>query len=270
MVQFLLDAGAQPNARRENDGGQTALHACESAMMVPLLLEKGADLEAVDDNGWTPLHSFCWLARRMEVIDALVNMHGANIFATNHEGKTALDVAFDANEGQVVDYLLDRCEERIFQESNRLSIHTILREATFFQVKRPGEVLTTFMCLQLGKVVELARGITFLRSLLARYPAAIRSPDGRGDLPLHIACAHPAFKLIRFLVKEYPNALRIRGECGRLPIHVACRNPGTCLSVLKRLVETGGAVTLGVRDQNGFLPLHWQCYCETPALGAVK
>jgi ankyrin repeat protein len=57
VVQLLLEKGADVDAK-DNDGG-TALHKTAGSgheAVVRLLLEKGADVDAKSNDGWTALH----------------------------------------------------------------------------------------------------------------------------------------------------------------------------------------------------------------------
>ena len=60
--------------------------------MVKALLEKGADVHANDNNGWTPLHSVCQNGGHAEVVKALLEK-GADVHAKNNVGKTPLHYA---------------------------------------------------------------------------------------------------------------------------------------------------------------------------------
>ena len=69
--------------------------------LVELLLARGANLEAVDQDGNTPLHdaaaqsagSYGWPVEFLvEVVELLLN-RGADPEATNNSGQTPLDVA---------------------------------------------------------------------------------------------------------------------------------------------------------------------------------
>lgn len=85
MTEYLLLAGADPNAK---DSRGTALHAAVvqgHAVIVTLLLEAGADPNATDQSGRTPLHMLDFIASyyptHTEVIKRLAES-GANLFAT--------------------------------------------------------------------------------------------------------------------------------------------------------------------------------------------
>lgn len=77
-----------------------------------LLLDRGADPNARDDGGCTPLHYSSWWEE--ESFDPchgtvegsrLLLDYGADINAENNEGKTPLGVALDAGRHEMVDFL---------------------------------------------------------------------------------------------------------------------------------------------------------------------
>ena len=60
--------------------------------MVELLLERGSDVNATDERGWTPLHYAARESESEEVVIALVDLAGANLEATTNSGQTAYDL----------------------------------------------------------------------------------------------------------------------------------------------------------------------------------
>ena len=70
-VTRCLQAGADPNARDEN--GLTPLHWATTSEAVTALLQAGADLEARDKIGGTPLHRAAELSNSPAVIKVLLD-----------------------------------------------------------------------------------------------------------------------------------------------------------------------------------------------------
>lgn len=90
ILDLLLARGADVNAR--NDEGVTILHIITDADAVPILIAKGADREARDKRGWTPLLTMAQERDREDVIEALLRA-GADPNARGPKGETALAFA---------------------------------------------------------------------------------------------------------------------------------------------------------------------------------
>ena len=84
----MIEKGADVNAKNKN--GWTALHEARTLEVAKTLVEHGADIEAVNMYGGTPLiyHSDCG---RVDIVKYLLSV-GANKEAKNNDGKTAYDV----------------------------------------------------------------------------------------------------------------------------------------------------------------------------------
>jgi Ankyrin repeats (3 copies) len=95
VVQKLIEYGADINAGDED--GWTPLcwasrgHHFKDGSVLRLLLERGADVNTrADDDGFTPLHRASKNGA-LEVVRLLLE-HGADVEAVNRDGKTALQV----------------------------------------------------------------------------------------------------------------------------------------------------------------------------------
>jgi ankyrin repeat protein len=98
MIRLLIERGA--NVRHRNAHGFTALHcavgspACDQqrqARCVQLLLERGAEVDAIDNSGGTTLMSAAWFGALPSV--ELLLRAGADATIKDQEGRTARDLA---------------------------------------------------------------------------------------------------------------------------------------------------------------------------------
>ena len=97
---MLLEAGADPNARKKDGGTPLDLavrYNVNPAVVIAALLEAGADLEARDKSGRTPLHRAAIYAANPAVIAVLLGA-GADPKARDKDGKTPWDYAKDREE----------------------------------------------------------------------------------------------------------------------------------------------------------------------------
>lgn|SRR5262249_52845345 len=102
IALFLIERGANVNA--VNDQGITPLHLATWPEMATLLLENGANIEARAQTGETPLLVLAAEPEREDVIAVLLAA-GANVNAKADDGMTALDIALAREEDEKADLL---------------------------------------------------------------------------------------------------------------------------------------------------------------------
>ena len=93
VVRAMIELGVDANAA--NSFGETALHAARGETMANMLIRAGADIEARDYQGKTPLNTMCAEGESIETIRALLD-HGASINTQDDSGETPLHSVGDA------------------------------------------------------------------------------------------------------------------------------------------------------------------------------
>lgn len=102
IVELLLSKGARLNVASRNDVRLTPLHGAVSAGSVDiarLLLQHGANVNAVQVAGYTPLHQAAYNGQ-MEMVELLLAF-GAEANARLDSGQTPLDIALDKGHDQI-------------------------------------------------------------------------------------------------------------------------------------------------------------------------
>ncbi|HQF54674.1 MAG TPA: ankyrin repeat domain-containing protein [Fibrobacteria bacterium] len=105
-VKTLLDKGEAVDAKQ---GGQTALHMAAmngKVDIISVLIARGAQVDAKDDNNSTPL-MMAAMGGQLDAVKALL-AQGAKIEAQNKLGENALHIAGAHGRMEVVKELIDR------------------------------------------------------------------------------------------------------------------------------------------------------------------
>jgi uncharacterized protein len=103
-TEFLLNEGADPNARSKNPLDNNPLHACvaisHNTHCAKLLIDKGVDVNAIQHGGFTALHSAAFsgdLPMTRLLLDS-----GATLDPKTDDGQTALELAREKKRDDVV------------------------------------------------------------------------------------------------------------------------------------------------------------------------
>ena len=104
MTKILIEKGADINAKEIN--GYTPLHFAVMHEKIPIasmLIKHGSNVQSSCNSGNTPLHLAC--ARSLELSKLLIN-NGGDVNAVNLNGQTPIRFAMSTNQLSVVDMLI--------------------------------------------------------------------------------------------------------------------------------------------------------------------
>ncbi|MDE2796026.1 MAG: ankyrin repeat domain-containing protein [Gemmatimonadota bacterium] len=225
--------------------------------IVRLLLQAGADPDAPDNDGWTPLHQAG--LNSMPVVVAHLLDAGADVNARDNEGYTPLHRAAGGN-GRAAHVLLDRGADPVAGYDGRTPLHFELRyQAEPRLVSRlldagADEFLTP---LQLSAV----RGdLTGVEQLLAGG-ADPNDGDPYGWGPLHFAVPLGGPEVVSALLAAGADPGE-RTTGGEAALHLAAR---LSTSPVVSALLSGGADP-NVRSERGWFPLHYAARYQEEAL----
>jgi ankyrin repeat protein len=102
ILDFILVNNNQFDIDHRNQFGMTALHTAimkSNTATAEFLLSKGANPNAADQHGYTPLHVAVYHAKDKNIIELLVNHKDVNVNYLDNNGHSALDYAMSNAHG---------------------------------------------------------------------------------------------------------------------------------------------------------------------------
>ena len=246
-VTACLGAGSNP--REKDAAGITPLHRAarynENPAVTQILLDAGADVEARDVGGFTPLR---WVVNErfwdpggnenLAVIQALLDV-GADPEAQDDDGDTLLHVAI-------------REVRRAYNRMNRGSHYPAVIQMLLDAGADP-EARHRHGCPPLHLVAGDDEIPTVVTEALLAAGANPKMKDDSDRTPLHMAAgSHSNPEVIQALLAAGAD-LEARDDEGRTPLHMAAgrySNP----EVIQALLAAGA--DLEARDDEGDTPLH--------------
>jgi ankyrin repeat protein len=114
LAEYLIKAGAPINSPSRNELKAAPLQSAVAAghgTVVQMLLERGADSNIREGNGYTPLHAAAQNGDE-EMIRILL-YGGADLFLRGNDGKTALDLAKETGNEETITVLTEGITKRL-------------------------------------------------------------------------------------------------------------------------------------------------------------
>ena len=243
-----------------NDDDGTALHWAahnNHADVVQVLIDAGADIEAKDVKGCSPLHFVC----SSGVVKLLVRA-GAGVRVTNNYGDTCLTIAACYGHTETVRYLVDLPEVEVdhTDDEGRTALHWAAE-------KNHADVVQVLI--DAGADIEARYNISGYSplhfachsgspdsvKLLVRAGAGVRVTNNEGHTCLTIAAVRGHTETVCYLVGlpevEVDHAVDDDGTA----LHWAvCKNHADVVQVL---IDAGADIV--AKDVEGRSPLHFAC-----------
>jgi len=245
-VALLLTKGADADAR--DKAGRTPLvFAVQNNARdeVELLIAHGADVKAVDTSGLTPLH---W-ARNAEVANLLL-AKGADVSARALDGHTPLFFAAQHGAKAVVElYLAHGADAGAKTGDGLTSLHVASSgDVAEILIAKGADVNARTNGGQTPLQFAAAKGNRGVAELLVANKADVRAADSDGFTPLHAA----KNKDITALLVAKGADVNARSRDGRTPLHMAV--DGSAKDAVVLLLAAGADAK--AKDDRGITPLH--------------
>jgi ankyrin repeat protein len=225
IVQVLIAAGADVDDRRPTDGRTPMFVAAQDPVLTGLLIEHGASIDVIDENGLTPLH----IAASMGGVEVICKLISAGA-RTDLGDSSPLHLAARTERSSAPQTARD----------GRLDPLRALLDAGVPPDVRDGDGNTPLHVTFSPQVVDL----------LVRSGADVNAKNGQGDTALHLAARKPAEVGMSLLRNRADHGLK--NSQGLAPLHLVARHADD-LDLLRLFVEQGAS--LDVQDAEGQTPL---------------
>ncbi|EXJ68613.1 uncharacterized protein A1O5_08407 [Cladophialophora psammophila CBS 110553] len=220
----------------------TMLHVAAkySQPMVDMVIQFGADLEAVDEMGCAPLHYAATGARSLETIN-MFSENPAFVRMKDHNGLTPLHIVSGRSWAEAVKHLLERgAEADAVDNDGRTALHLALNST--------------------NKVSRYSRKDTrTIRYLCLNGPAQVNMKDKRSLTPLHIASGHSWAEAVELLLEQGAEVDAVDVD-GRTALHLAANSHVNRHEHFDTrtidLLSLDNRTQVRMRDKQGLTPLH--------------
>ena len=274
-IEVLLNSGA--DLAETDPQGRTALHyaaTTEDAGITDLLLRYGANPDAADFMGSTPLHLAAAGNRNQLVVETLVRF-GADFAARDTSGRTPLEVATISNAnssvadslrelGSTSESLSDVPISRLIYSDwpNSVTIDRLRARPAFSDDTEVG--IESLEMQELFKRVLQHNWDPYVSEFLVGRGAGLGLEGSRQLHALHLAAlnSNPA---VAGALLDLVVSVNVTDGTGQSALHYAATNPNPAVATL--LLERGAEAD--AEDRSGRRPLHMAALNPNPAVARL-
>ena len=214
-VQLLVDCGADVNEL--NEDGQTPLHTAaggekDSPELCSILMKHDAKIDAVDKDGNQPLHLACkqWHTATVRVLLS----HGADVTALNKQQRKPSHMA---NESVLKSYEVHNSNHALHIAVEEGHIQTV---QLLVDCGADVNVLNEYGQTPLHTAAGGERDCPELCSILLEHNAKVDTVDKDGNQPLHLACKRRHTATVHVLLSHGADVTALN-KWQRKPLHLA-------------------------------------------------
>jgi ankyrin repeat protein len=259
-VSQLIHAGKDVNAissRHGKHGGWTPLHQVKSTAIANLLIDSGANVNALSEHGWTPLYFKCktfnGLDNEFDVIETFIENGAKRGISLAEDDATTIESTLMAF-GKT-----DLMEKLIENESfglARTSLHIAAGLGDAQKVKRyldkGGDINATDMEGITPLFMALLENQVDVAKLLLEQDIDVNIPDKDGSRPLSAAAGMGDQYLVKTMISK-GSIVNYQENDGWSPLHYACHLGHS--AIVKILLESGADPNL--KDSKGLTPIDY-------------
>jgi ankyrin repeat protein len=240
ILDSLL-ANGKVDVNDSSKSGLTALHmavAEHNVTATRFLLSNGANPNAAEENGLTPLHVAANYARDMDIIELLLNHKDVNVNYLNNRGQNALHCARNNFHGlgeAITNLLREKMAGKA--EGYNHEPENITALVPPGRIKEDSDIKTIRFLIESGQDIS---AMTW---------------GENGSNALHLAAANAKTTDVIDVILE-TGEFDINGgdNDGRTPLHYAIKRPDPVTINARRLIKLGA--NPGIADKNRVTPLH--------------
>jgi ankyrin repeat protein len=231
-----------------------------------------AALQHPDKDGYLPLHIECSYQARSSIMLECIELYPESLAMADEWGCLPLHrlLGNDASHVEEALTMIEKYPAALKHPDDRgeLPIHA----ECIFQcrisvlsrcIELHPESLAIATCIGSLPLHEIlyndSSGTDAALMLIEKYPPALRHQNGRGQLPLHVACIHHCrSSIISRCIELYPEALSQEDDKNNLPLQTLLWNPFSSTMDALRMIKKYPAALLHQGDDDD-LPLHMEC-----------